>query len=144
MLENEIRQKPKMNFTPLIDIIFLLVVFFMLSTSFVKIEALNMFVAKDEVEEVLKNLSPAQKAVQKFNNLEVLVQLDASGISVNGTPVSAPDFLHQLRQKISASSSGNLKISVGEGVDVQKLVEVIDMAQLANAKDVQIVSKIAP
>lgn len=141
MFEQEIARKPKINLTPLIDIIFLLVVFFMLSTSFVKIEALNMFVAKEEQEQTSPNLSVAQKAVQKFNSLETKLQIDLSVISINGRVVSKASLLTELSQQLGDSSqNGKVKILVGEGVDVQTLVEIIDITQAAKASDVEIVN----
>lgn len=138
MLDQEIHRKPKLNFTPLIDIIFLLVVFFMLSTSFVKLEALNMFVEKQEAEEVSPNFSAAQKAVQQFNAQQVILQIGGEGMRLNGMEISAPELPQRLSEALQNSSNGKLKISVAEGVNVQELVGIIDTAQSSGAKDVEI------
>jgi biopolymer transport protein ExbD len=140
MFDQETQPKPKMNITPLIDIIFLLVIFFMLSTSFIKLEALNMFVDKEEIveQESTSNLSAAQKAIQKYAAQEAILRVNGNGFQVNGVEISENELAERLKEAVASSSSNKLIIEVGEGVRVQKLVELIDLAQTARAKNVQI------
>lgn len=140
MFEEEAHIKPKMNLTPLIDIIFLLVIFFMLSTSFVKLEALNMFV--DVQDEPVKaqngNLSAAQRAIKEFANQEAVLRADAEGFTVNGAQVSEAELRAVLNDAVARADGNKLSIEVSKGVSVQKLVELTDLAQSVGAKDVQI------
>ncbi len=85
--------------------------------------------------------SAAQRAVQEFANREVVLHAGEQGLSVNGELVEEAALQATLSRAIADSAEGNLKIKVGNGVAVQRLVELIDAAQVAGAKDVQIAAE---
>ena len=114
-------QQVDVNLTPLIDVVFLLLIFFMVSTSFVKEThlAINLPKAVDSVE------PPPSDAP-----LEVLV--DANGVyRIEGKTLVDGD-VETLRSAVRNIAEGNiarpLTITADAGAPYQAVVRVIDVA----------------
>lgn len=107
------KPRQRMSMTSLIDVIFLLLLFFMLSSTFsrfgeVKLEMGGAGAAKADL---------AQQTL-------VLVRLAKAGVTVNGQPAEAkglPDQVAQLRRDRPL----HLVVSVTEGAQSQALVDVL-------------------
>lgn len=143
MFEDTQHRKPKINFTPLIDIIFLLVMFFMLTTSFIKLEALDVSVAKpDKVQGLPKRVNKEELLVDNSanaskSNKPISLMLDASGIWLDGNLFELTNLTQGLADRVAAATNKKLMIQVNYGVDVQTLIRIMDIAQIAGAEDVE-------
>lgn len=96
--------------TPLIDVIFLLLLFFMLTSTFTRFS---------EVE-----LSAAGAGTAVHDAQPVFLKLNAQTLSVNGTQVS----LDALAARLSARETGEalpVLVSLGTGVTAQRLTDLL-------------------
>jgi biopolymer transport protein ExbD len=118
------------NLTPLIDIVFLLLVFFLLTAHFVRDEGIAI------------QLPEAESAVASDDDLLVEVLVDAEGrIHLDKQEV----LVDQLEARIRAALEGKEKKWVtlrgDRGTQLQIVVSVLDAARRAGAESVDVVTE---
>lgn len=118
------------NLTPLIDIVFLLLVFFMLTSHFVQEQALNIDLPVADSGEV----------VTEDNQLEVV--LDAEGRFLVDDHFVEPDSLEDvLTQKLGQREDRLVRVRGDRGAPLGLAVTVLDAARKAGASGVDIVTE---
>lgn len=117
------------NITPLIDIVFILLIFFIVSTTFIK-------------EHKLEIERPQASTSQKITGKEVRVYLDKDGnIYVNQQPVRLWTLQGKIRDLLRSTTNKTVLVVADRDAKVELLVEVVDQARLAGAKDVAVSTK---
>lgn len=115
------RRRPPLflDLTPLIDVVFLLLIFFMVSTTFVT-DATGMRVDLPR--------SSSQEAIPEGEDLTL--QLEANGtVTLDGRPLSAAQLSAELR-KAAESDPGTLVVLRADAeLSHGKVVEVMDLAR---------------
>lgn len=106
--EDRPRRRP--NLTPMIDVVFLLLVFFMLASRFGVDRALPLSVAGGGAA---------------YSGPPRLVELVGDGLTLNGVPV-APDALASALQGLTSTPGDAIILRADEGSDLQSLVSVMD------------------
>jgi biopolymer transport protein ExbD len=96
----------RMSMTPLIDVIFLLLMFFMLSSTF------------SSFGEIELNQATAGTAVPGTQSERVFVQLGAERLVLNGTPIT----LDELAARIE---TGQVLVSLDADTSAQRLVDLL-------------------
>jgi len=120
-------RRPLVSLTPLIDVVFILLVFFMLASSFSK-------------EEVIKMLTPAAtEAAGDGEAGAVLVRVRADGsLDLNGEPLRRAE----LAQRVAAWSVSGLPrrylVQPVGGVTAQQVVAVMDLLRSSGAGNVSL------
>lgn len=119
------RREHTVNLTPLIDVVFLLIVFFMLSTTFVVSESME--------------LSLPSKGADASTSSDVWVlRVDADGnVNHGGDQWSISQFDRKLRQKLRDDVDQKILVLSEEGVSVQELINVLDIIYINGGKQVQ-------
>jgi biopolymer transport protein ExbD len=124
---NERRTKP-IPLTPLIDVVFLLIVFFMLSSSFVRIESLG--VTLPDMEEQGQDVTKSKVTV---------IDLTRDGrVYVNSKRIWQTDLDGSLRVTFKKYPDRQILIRAAEGVTVQQLIDMMDSVALAGGKNVSV------
>jgi len=113
-----------LNMSPLIDMVFILLIFFMVSTTFVKDMKLDL-----DRPSASSSSSASTKAVRLYIDNTGEVYID--GISVRIWVVQS-----RLRDMLKAKTPKTVLVITDENVPSGKLIEVIDQARLAGASDV--------
>ena len=114
---------------PMIDIVFILLIFFMVTTTFVKDMKLEL-----ERPRASSAMAVSSKAIRLF--------IDQSGNTyMDGEPVRLWLIQSKLRDLLSTSTSKVVLVVTDEGVSAGKLVEVVDQARLAGAESVGVATK---
>lgn len=118
------------NMTPLIDIVFLLLIFFMLTSEFVKEDTINI------------DLPHAESAIGISDNetLEVVVKSDGSYLFAN-KEIILSDLQIILTEKLSELSDKTLRIRGDRNVELGQAVELIDVARKSGAQGIDILTK---
>ncbi len=118
------------NLTPLIDAVFLLLVFFMLTSHFVREEALNIDLPVAESGE----------ATGEDNQLEVVI--DAEGRFLMNDHFVEPEALEEtLRRALETRENRVVRIRGDRGAALGSAVGVLDAARKAGAEAVDIVTE---
>ncbi len=118
------------NLTPLIDIVFLLLVFFMLTSHFVRDEAIDLDLPVAESGE----------ALEEDNRIEVVI--DATGnILLHEHFVELSSLEETLGEELEKSSEKVVRIRGDRSAALGKAVTVMDAARKAGAQAVDIVTE---
>lgn len=126
-----IRRPPReLSLTPLIDIVFLLLVFFMLTAHFVKDEGIAI------------QLPQAESAVASKNDEAVDVVLDAKGrIHLVGHILEAGELEEALRRALLEHRKKWVTLRGDRGADLGRAVAVLDAARKAGAENVNVITE---
>jgi biopolymer transport protein ExbD len=131
------RESPEVNITPLIDVVFLLLIFFMVSTTFQRESELGI-----ELPEASARADPT-----RADHLEVSV--DAKGrYYLDGRPLvntQTATLVQALRQR-AAELGGDppVVVSGDQGSPYQAVMAVLDAAQRVGLTRVRFATRIAP
>jgi len=121
----------KIDIHPLIDVVFILLIFFMVSTTFVK--DMNLDINR-----------PTASSASKAESNTIRVYIDQQGQTfLDGQPVRTWVIQSRLKDMLELSSSQKVLVVTDENVPAAKLVEVVDQAQLAGAEDVGVATQAA-
>jgi biopolymer transport protein ExbD len=112
------------DLSPLIDMTFLLLIFFMVTTTFV-----------DDVEMRIER--PGASSAETVQQRSIRVAVTASGnVFVNGELVDVYMLQSTLRPALEQVESRHVVVVADRSVLTEQLVEVIDQCRLAGARDV--------
>lgn len=114
------------DISPLIDMVFILLIFFMVSTTFVK-----------DAQVELKRPSAASATAASTKSLRVSIAQDG-GIFLDGTPVKPWILQSKIRDAFRGGADKTVLVVADRRVPVERLVEVVDQCRLAGAGDVAV------
>ncbi|MBL4773005.1 MAG: biopolymer transporter ExbD [Alcanivoracaceae bacterium] len=113
-----------LNISPLIDMVFILLIFFMVSTTFVKDMKLDL-----DRPSASSSTTASTKAVRLYID-------NAGEVYLDGESVRLWVIQSRLRDLLKTKTQKSVLVVTDESVPAGKLVEVIDQARLAGASDV--------
>lgn len=122
-------QSQDIDISPLIDMVFILLIFFMVSTTFVKDQKLDLE-------------RPSASSATRASSKALRVYIDSeSNVFLDGNPVKPWMLQSRVRESISGASSQSVLVIVDRRVPSEKLIEVVDQCRLAGAKDVGVATE---
>ena len=122
-------EQVQIDISPLIDMVFILLIFFMVSTTFVKDMQLEL-------------VRPGAKSAVKGNSKAIRVHIDRQlKVYTDGQPVRAWVLQSKVRELLRDSASASVLVVADKDVPSQKLIEVVDACRLAGAKDVGVATE---
>lgn len=117
------RKMRALNLTPLIDVLFILIIFFMLTTSFMKIESMEL------------NLPAAGAAKSAVKQEVVRVFLSANGdITLGSRKLNQDDLAESLTRMLETNPDIRVMLLTADGVSMQQLVSVMDRVYMIGGK----------
>lgn len=120
------RLKQELSVAPLIDVVFLLLIFFMLTSTFIEPEAVDLMLEGGQSATV----TPAEP-------LEVQVTTEGT-IRLNGLRLSLGQLTTEISARIKGDQERAVTIKADAEVQVQVLVQIMDQAQLAGANNLRL------
>jgi biopolymer transport protein ExbD len=116
--------KQDVDITALIDMVFILLIFFMVSTTFVK-----------DTQVDIERPGAASATPSSSKSLRVNID-QASNIYIDNSPVRPWMVQSRVRQFLEAAGSSSVLVVVDRRVPADKLVEVVDQCRLGGATSV--------
>ena len=111
------RRRPRIGLTPLIDVVFILLLFFMLSSTF---------------EDQRRIELEAPGAASAVTSTDVLVlELGLEGYVIDGDSVTTRQARMRIASFDAAHADGGVVIRVGGGVQLAGMVEAVDLVRAA-------------
>ncbi|OGQ88864.1 MAG: biopolymer transporter ExbD [Deltaproteobacteria bacterium RIFOXYA12_FULL_58_15] len=118
------RDTQEINMAPLIDMVFILLIFFMATTTFVRDAELDID-------------RPGAETAQTADNRALRVTLGRRGeLFVDARPVKPWMLQARVRDALKGHHMQRVLLVADRRVDTGRLVEVVDQCRLAGAKDV--------
>ena len=129
----KLRRRPEqaasIDISPLIDMVFILLIFFMVTTTFVK----DM---KIEIER------PGAASARPASTKALRVNIDSSSnIYVDGNPVRPWMVQSRVRDFLASSGGGAVLVITDRRVPADRLIEVVDQCRLGGATDVGVATE---
>ena len=115
------KQRLKIGLTPLIDMVFLLVVFFMLTTTFSTTEVISLDFSSGDV-------APAEKG--KDDSILLSVEKD-NIFYINGKKLDQITLRRELSNILKDGKKRTMILQWREGSNVQNLVNAMDIGRIA-------------
>lgn len=117
------------DISPLIDMVFILLIFFMVSSTFTKDMQLELN-------------RPGASSATKSDTKIIRVYIDRfSDIYVDGQPIQVWAIQGKLRDLMRISDDKAVLVVTDENVKADRLVEVVDQCRLAGAVDVGVATQ---
>jgi len=112
------------DISPLIDMVFILLIFFMVSTTFVKDMKLDLE-------------RPSASSTEQASTKAIRLYIDNSGETwLDGQPIRLWVIQSKLRDMLQGAASQSVLVVTDNNVPAGRLVEVVDQARRAGAADV--------
>lgn len=120
------RRRALISLTPLIDVVFILLVFFMLASSFLDWRAIEL------------NASQRTAGGSSMQG-SLLVEVRPEGPRLAGRPITAERLEATVRQKLEEDPDLSVLVKPTEGVDLQQTVDVVDRLSAAGAANMTLI-----
>lgn len=114
------RSRAAVSLTPLIDVVFILLIFFMLVSNLQSTNMIDLRVAD-------RNAAPTQ-----VRDRALLVTISRDTLQLDGQPVS----LAQLREQVALQPQRQVALEPADGVSLQRIVTVLDQLRGVGASQV--------
>ncbi len=108
--------------TALIDVMFILIIFFMLTTSFMKVESLELMLPSSANQKV---------ASQEVLHLYIYPNGD---MSLGKRPIDQNDLTESLRRMFQKDPTTKILVLTADGVTMQQLVNIMDRIYIAGGQ----------
>ena len=125
-----------LEITPLIDVVFLLLIFFMLATSFDERSAFKIDLPKSTAAKTKSTLKEVQVLVDKEKNI-YLRYTDNSGKS-QSEKLDLSSFVSVVSEKLNTSESKDVTISADKAIDYGFIVEIMSLLKESGATAINI------
>jgi len=118
-----------LNITPLIDMVFILLIFFVVTTSFVK----EAGVAVER---------PVAQTAETRDKASLMIGVDAEGvIYIQGQSVDIRSVRARVEQYLAETPEGSVVIVADQASQTGVVISLLDACRLAGAKDLSIAAK---
>lgn len=128
-LEGRTKASRVPNLTPLIDIVFLLLVFFMLTSHFVREQALGIALPESSTGTALERTPPVEVAVDEYGV-----------VRIEGRVLAPEELVAVLRQALQGRAEKVVRVRGDRAAALGTAVNVLDAAQEAGAEAVDLVT----
>ena len=125
-----------LEITPLKDVVFLLLIFFMLATSFDERSAFKIDLPKSTAAKTKSTLKEVQVLVDKDKNV-YLRYTDNSGKSQN-EKLDLTSFVSVVSEKLNNSENKDVIISADKNIDYGFIVEIMSLLKESGASAINI------
>ncbi|MFZ2630724.1 MAG: biopolymer transporter ExbD [Desulfosalsimonadaceae bacterium] len=116
------RYQIQMPLTSLIDIVFLLLIYFLLTTNFITEQGIDV------------NLPDAEASAPQTRQ-EITVYIDKAGmVYISDQPVDFNDLFDRLKGRIQANPKQLVVVKADGSIVLDRAVQVMDIAQAAGAR----------
>ena len=122
------KEQRDLDISPLIDVVFILLIFFMVTTTFVKDMKLDLD-------------RPSARSASKASSKSIRVYVDEhESVYVDEVAVKPWMLESRMRELLQGMSEPSVLVVADEGIPVQTLIEVVDRCRLAGAEQVGVIT----
>jgi biopolymer transport protein ExbD len=129
----------EMDMTPMIDVTFQLLIFFMITACFVVQKTLDMPPVQSSDQNAPKRYSMSE--LQK-NNVVVAVKVDGS-VTVDTKPVNMADLPDALKEAAKGRDNVEIVLDVEDDVEHETVVQVLDAAGAAQIEKIHFIHRVS-
>ena len=127
-------EEAEINITPMLDIVFIMLIFFIVTTSFVKEKGLDL-------------TRPQQSKTQKVDKdkLPIVVKIDATSVIRIGDRIVEPNAVRANLEREHAQKPDSMMIlAMHPDADAESMVNVLDGANIVGIDNVSVATSSSP
>lgn len=122
------RKRVLIALTPLIDVVFILLLFFLLASSFLQWQTIKL--STPQTQGVVK---------QQNSGGAVLIRVGANGVvDLNGRPIQLHEIAQGLERFLTRNPDQRVLVRPAEGVPLQPVVAILDEVKAAGVRNVSL------
>jgi biopolymer transport protein ExbD len=126
-----------MDLTPLIDVVFLLLIFFMVATTFDEFSAMNIELPQGKGQgEIIKEIEKIIVIIDK--NKDIIIRIKSSNNMVEDLKVEDKQLDKELKNVLEKSTQKNVDLVAHKELDYGYIVGTIEEIKSAGAKGLNI------
>lgn len=125
-LASKPRRRALISLTPLIDVVFILLVFFMLASSFLDWRAIELN-------------APGEAAVGAAMDGALLVEVRQDDVRLSGESLTLSALTERLRTRVAEEPGQRVLVEPAAGVTLQRAIEVLDRAAKAGVTELSLI-----
>ena len=124
------KKRLDLNIAPLIDIVFLLLIFFMLTSEFTDFKTIDM-------------ISPNQSsAIEKNNQVPIIINLSDKGlIKIDNSNVNMEELAAIIKNKLNNSQNDKIIISTFNETKINLLINIVDTIRSLGIENIALITK---
>ena len=127
--QKEEKELISINITPLIDIVFLLLVFFMLATSFIQKSTIEVNLSSGKTVEI-----------ENQKNTVVLILNKKGQVYLNNKLINISNIRNEINNIIEKNPKYKILIKSHKKIAVQKVIRLIEEVRLAGTDNIKLVN----
>ena len=120
------RRRALISLTPLIDVVFILLVFFMLASSFLDWRAIDL-------------TAPARASAAGKMEGALLVEIRPDGLRLAGEVLPAPELLERVEARMAEKPGQTVLVRPADGVALQDTIRLLDGLADAGVTDLSLI-----
>ena len=120
------RRRPLISLTPLIDVVFILLVFFMLASSFLDWRAIDLD-------------APVRAAGKASSEGALLVEIRPDGLRLSAEPLSLDVLARRVGERLAVKPEQRVLIKPSKGIPLQRTVDVLDRLKAVGVSDMSLI-----
>ncbi|GAB6094689.1 biopolymer transporter ExbD [Desulfatiferula olefinivorans] len=129
IVRNRRKSGTELNMTPLIDMIFILLIFFLVTTSFVKESGVDV-------------QRPVAESAETRESANLVIGIDAEGqVWIQGKHIDVRSVRPRMRQYILETPKGSVVIAADKMSTTDTLIQVLDACRLAGVGNISIAAR---
>ncbi|MGF1909521.1 biopolymer transporter ExbD [Vibrio kasasachensis] len=122
-------EQASVDMTPLIDVVFILLIFFILSASF-------------QQQNQIRVERPSSQVTDSISSVSITVSVDDQGqIWLDNQAIEVAMLTTRVKQKSAQASNVSVVIDVDKSVDSGRLIQVIDKVRIAGVNNVAVATE---
>ena len=127
--EGRARIATSLDVTPLIDVVFLLLVFFLLTSTYIRPAGIDLDI-------------PVSGSAEAIEDESVVVSVDGAGaLYVDGEPCAPDALVERLRGRLAAAAGTRVVLQAGRDARLETLLAVMDRIRASGAAELAIAAE---
>lgn len=127
--ETRSRIKPELNLTPLVDVVFLLLIFFMLTSTMIKPSAIEIAL-------------PSSSSSQSIDQKDIVISISPNDqYYLDGKEITKVDLESELKLVAQNNSKPNISLEVANNATAQQMVSAMDLLRNSGLENFAIATK---
>ncbi len=126
------------DLTPLIDVVFLLLIFFMVATTFDDMGGMKIELPKSEVSELTEVVDKISVILNQENELKIKITKKDGDIVID---VKKEELITKLQENLPKIESKRVSILADKGISYGEIVDVMSDIKISGAKAIDIETK---
>lgn len=126
------------DLTPLIDVVFLLLIFFMVATTFDDMKGMKIDLPKSEISEITETVDKISILVGSNGELKIKVDKKKESSMID---ITKEELQEKIKDLISTMENKRVAILADRGIDYGDVVDIMSDVKLAGAQAIDIETK---